>query len=214
MKFHCEESLFSLLEKTFEAVGNAAPETVRDPAGPQREPRRSKIMTRNMFRMALFGAAALAMTVAGCTQHAEADSKPQADIVETAQATGQFNTLLAAAAAADLVDTLKGPGPLTVFAPTDEAFAKLAPGTVESLLKPENKATLAAILTYHVVPGNVMSGEVVTSSTLPTANGAALTVSVSGSDVMINNAKVTAVDISASNGVVHVIDTVVLPPAN
>jgi uncharacterized surface protein with fasciclin (FAS1) repeats len=135
------------------------------------------------------------------------------DIVGTAVGAGQFKTLVAALNAAGLVDTLKGPGPFTVFAPTDDAFAKLPAGTVENLLKPENKDKLIAILTYHVVPGKVMAADVVKLEDEKTVNGKMLKVTVQGNVVMINDAKVTATDIVASNGVIHVIDTVVLPPA-
>jgi uncharacterized surface protein with fasciclin (FAS1) repeats len=135
------------------------------------------------------------------------------DIVDTAVAAGQFKTLAAALGAAGLVDTVKGTGPFTVFAPTDAAFAKLPAGTVENLLKPENKAQLTAILTYHVVPGKVMAADVVKLKEAKTVNGKMLQVKVNGSDVMINDAKVTATDIAASNGVIHVIDSVVLPQA-
>ena len=135
------------------------------------------------------------------------------NIVDTAVAAGQFKTLAAALGAAGLVDTVKGTGPFTVFAPTDAAFAKLPAGTVENLLKPENKAQLTAILTYHVVPGKVMAADVVKLKEAKTVNGKMLQVKVNGSDVMINDAKVTATDIAASNGVIHVIDSVVLPHA-
>ena len=135
------------------------------------------------------------------------------DIVDTAVSAGQFKTLAAALTAAGLVDTLKGPGPFTVFAPTDAAFAKLPAGTVENLLKPENKAQLTAILTYHVVPGKVMAADVVKLKEAKTVNGKMLQVKVNGSEVIINDAKVTATDIAASNGVIHVIDSVVLPQA-
>jgi uncharacterized surface protein with fasciclin (FAS1) repeats len=135
------------------------------------------------------------------------------NIVDTAVAAGQFKTLAAALGAAGLVDTLKGAGPFTVFAPTDAAFAKLPAGTVENLLKPENKAQLTAILTYHVVPGKVMAADVVKLKEAKTVNGKMLQVKVNGSDVMINDAKVTSADIVASNGVIHVIDSVVLPKA-
>jgi uncharacterized surface protein with fasciclin (FAS1) repeats len=135
------------------------------------------------------------------------------DIVDTAVAAGQFKTLAAALGAAGLVDTVKGAGPFTVFAPTDAAFAKLPAGTVENLLKPENKAQLSAILTYHVVPGMVMAGDVVKLKEAKTVNGEMLKVKVEGADVMINDAKVTSTDIVASNGVIHVIDSVVLPQA-
>lgn len=135
------------------------------------------------------------------------------DIVDTAVAAGQFKTLAAALDAAGLVATLKGSGPFTVFAPTDDAFAKLPAGTVENLLKPENKDKLIAILTYHVVPGKVMAADVVKLKEAETVNGKMLHVKVNGSNVMINDAKVTSADIVASNGVIHVIDSVVLPQA-
>ena len=135
------------------------------------------------------------------------------NIVDTAVAAGQFKTLAAALGAAGLVDTVKGAGPFTVFAPTDAAFAKLPAGTVENLLKPENKAQLTAILTYHVVSGKVMAADVVKLKEAKTVNGKMLQVKVNGSDVMINDAKVTSADIVASNGVIHVIDSVVLPQA-
>ena len=137
----------------------------------------------------------------------------QKDIVDTAVAAGQFNTLAAALGAAGLVDVVKGPGPFTVFAPTDNAFAKLPAGTVETLLKPENKDQLTAILTYHVVPGKVMAADVVKLTEAKTVNGQMVKVKVNGSNVMINDATVTTADIQASNGVIHVIDTVVLPRA-
>jgi uncharacterized surface protein with fasciclin (FAS1) repeats len=136
---------------------------------------------------------------------------PAQDIVDTAVSAGSFNTLVAAVKAAGLVDTLKGPGPFTVFAPTDEAFAKLPPGTVEDLLKPENKARLVAILTYHVVPGQVMAADVVKLHAAKTVNGQQVTVRSSMGSVMVGNAKVVKTDILCSNGVIHVIDTVLLP---
>ena len=134
------------------------------------------------------------------------------DIVDTAVGAGQFKTLAAALQAAGLVDTLKGPGPFTVFAPTDAAFAKLPAGTLESLLKPENKAKLTAILTYHVVPGAVKAEQVTKLDEAKTVNGAMVKVSTDHGKVMINNANVVKADIPASNGVIHVIDTVILPP--
>jgi uncharacterized surface protein with fasciclin (FAS1) repeats len=136
------------------------------------------------------------------------------DIVDTAIA-ANFKTLVAAVKAADLVDTLKGPGPFTVFAPTDEAFAKLPAGTVEDLLKPENKEKLKAILTYHVVPGKVMASDVLKlgGKQVATAQGSPVTVKIDGDTVMIGSAKVTKADIETSNGVIHVIDAVLLPPA-
>ena len=137
--------------------------------------------------------------------------KKQADIVDTAISAGTFNTLAAALEAGDLVGTLKADGPYTVFAPNDEAFAKLPEGTVESLLLPENKDKLVAILTYHVVPGKVTAAEVVTMQTAPTANGDDLAIRVVDETVFINDARVVATDIGASNGVIHVVDTVILP---
>ena len=136
---------------------------------------------------------------------------PAQDIVDTAVAAGSFKTLVAAVQAAGLVDTLKGAGPFTVFAPTDEAFAKLPPGTVEDLLKPENKAKLAAILTYHVVAGQVMAKEAMKLHEAKTVNGEELMIKTSMGSVMINDAKVVKSDIVCSNGVIHVIDTVLLP---
>ncbi|MGA2595827.1 MAG: fasciclin domain-containing protein [Bryobacteraceae bacterium] len=133
-----------------------------------------------------------------------------ADIVDTAVA-AKFNTLVAAVKAAGLVDTLKGPGPYTVFAPTDEAFAKLPAGTLESLLKPENKDKLRSILLYHVVPGRVMAQDVVTLNSAKTAEGEDLTIKVINGGVMVDNARVIKTDIPTSNGVIHVIDTVLIP---
>jgi len=150
----------------------------------------------------------LGLGLPGCVT---AQSTPDKDIVEIAASAGSFNTLVAAVKAAGLVDTLKGNGPFTVFAPTDEAFAKLPGGTVENLLKPENKDKLTAVLTYHVVPGRVTAGEVVNLSSAKTVNGRALRINTKDGKVMVDNARVTATDIMASNGVIHVIDTVVLP---
>jgi transforming growth factor-beta-induced protein len=133
------------------------------------------------------------------------------NIVETAIEAGSFKTLAAALAAADLVDAVKGPGPFTVFAPTDEAFAKLPKGTVETLLKPENKAKLAAILTYHVVPGKVMAKDVVNVKGAKSLNGQRIDVKVNGGKVAVDNANVVKTDIVCSNGVIHVIDAVILP---
>ncbi len=133
-----------------------------------------------------------------------------ADIVDTAVA-GKFNTLVAAVKAAGLVDTLKGPGPFTVFAPTDEAFSKLPAGTLETLLKPENKAKLQSILLYHVVPGRVLAQDVVNLDSAKTAEGQNVTIKIMNGGVMVNNAHVIKTDIAASNGVIHVIDTVLLP---
>ena len=164
-------------------------------------------MTNSMTKLAL-----AAVTVLGLTVGAMSARAADKDVVDTAVAAGQFQTLAAALDAAGLVETLKGSGPFTVFAPTDEAFAKLPAGTVENLLKPENKDQLVAILTYHVVPGAVMAAEVVGLDEAQTVNGKTLKLTSNGGTVMVNDAKVTATDISASNGVIHVIDSVVLPP--
>lgn len=133
------------------------------------------------------------------------------DIVDTAVGAGQFKTLATALKAAGLVDTLKGAGPFTVFAPTDEAFAKLPKGTIEDLLKPENKAKLTAILTYHVVPGKVMAADVVKVKEAKTVQGGSIKVNAAGGKVMVDNSTVTKTDITASNGVIHVVDTVLMP---
>jgi uncharacterized surface protein with fasciclin (FAS1) repeats len=132
------------------------------------------------------------------------------DIVAVASSAGSFNTLIAAVKAAGLVETLQGSGPFTVFAPTDEAFAKLPKGTVEDLLKPENKEKLVAILTYHVVAGKVMAADVKTMKAR-TVNGQSLEVKVSEGVVTVDEARVITTDVAASNGVIHVIDTVMLP---
>ncbi len=140
-----------------------------------------------------------------------AGGAPKKDIVATAVDAGSFKTLAAALQAADLVETLQGPGPFTVFAPTDAAFAKLPAGTVESLLKPENKAKLQAILTYHVVAGSVGSKDVVKLKTVKTVNGQSVSIEVADGAVSVDGAKVVQTDIAASNGVIHVIDSVILP---
>ena len=134
------------------------------------------------------------------------------DIVDTAVEAGQFNTLAAALTAAGLVDTLKGAGPFTVFAPTDEAFAKLPAGTVENLLKPENKQQLTDILTYHVVAGKVMAADVAGLDEAKSVNGKMIDVEAAAGSVKVNGATVTTADVAASNGVIHIIDTVILPP--
>jgi uncharacterized surface protein with fasciclin (FAS1) repeats len=134
-----------------------------------------------------------------------------ADIVDTAIASGSFKTLVAAVQAAGLVDTLKGAGPFTVFAPTDEAFAKLPAGTVEDLLKPENKDMLVAILTYHVVPGKVMAADLAGKETMAkTVQGGEVSIKAM-EGVMVDGAKVVTADVAADNGVIHVIDTVIMP---
>ena len=149
-------------------------------------------------------AAALFMTVSV--------SKAQ-DIVDVAMEADGFETLVAAVQAAELVETLKGEGPFTVFAPTDEAFAALPEGTVENLLLPENRDQLVAVLTYHVIPGAVMSSDIAGQAVMPeTVQGATLDIDATGDGVMVNDATVVQADIEASNGVIHVIDRVLLPP--
>ena len=159
-------------------------------------------------------AAAAFILVMGFTAVAFAEPKATAskDIVDTAVAAGDFKTLVAAVQAAGLVDTLKGTGPFTVFAPTDAAFAKLPAGTVQDLLKPENKQKLIAILTYHVVPGDVTSKQVVKLTEAKTVEGQDVKIKVDNGMVMINNADVVKADIQCSNGVIHVINEVLLPP--
>lgn len=159
-----------------------------------------KSMTKYLGIAALFAAAAPVSAQ---------DNRATGDIVETAVAAGSFKTLVAAVQAAGLVETLKGKGPFTVFAPTDEAFAKLPPGTLEALLK--DKAKLTAILTYHVVPGDVRAAQAMKLTSAKTVNGQSLKVMTKDGAVMIDNAKVVKADIVAKNGVIHVIDTVVLP---
>ncbi len=144
------------------------------------------------------------------TTASAATSTAGKDLVSVASSAGSFNTLVTAVKAAGLVETLQGKGPFTVFAPTDEAFAKLPAGTVESLLKPENKEKLVAILTYHVVPGKVLAADVKTMKA-KTVNGKELSLKVEGGAVTVDNAKVIKTDVAASNGVIHVIDTVILP---
>lgn len=159
------------------------------------------------FRLPTLAAAAFGAFVLA----APAARAAEKDIVDTAVAAGSFTTLAAALEAADLVDTLKGEGPFTVFAPTDDAFAALPEGTVEDLLKPENKDKLVSVLTYHVVPGAVMSGDLTNGMSAATVNGANVTIMTEGG-VTVNGANVTAADIAATNGVIHVIDAVILPP--
>ncbi len=147
----------------------------------------------------------------GNKKMADYHHKNKMDIIHTASAAGSFGTLLAAIDAAGLTETLMGEGPFTVFAPTDEAFAKLPDGTVEDLLKPENKDRLTAILTYHVVPGNVMASDVMGLKAAKTVQGQDVKISVDQGSVMVDNAKVIQTDITATNGVIHVIDSVIIP---
>ncbi len=167
-----------------------------------------------MKRTMLIAIAALALSplLAGplAAQYKEKKAtRAEKDIVQTAVAAGSFTTLATALKAAGLVDVLTGPGPFTVFAPTDEAFQKLPAGTLDALLA--DKAKLTAVLTYHVVPGVVMAGDVVKLSSAKTVQGKSISIMVHGGTVMVDKAKVTATDIRASNGVIHVIDTVLIP---
>ena len=144
--------------------------------------------------------------------HHSGDEAPEtADIVDTAVAAGSFETLVAAVQAAGLVETLKGEGPFTVFAPTDEAFAALPEGTVESLLLPENRERLVEVLTYHVVPGEVRAADVVAMESAPTVQGNPLSIAVNDSGVRVAGASVVQADIDCSNGVIHVVDQVMIP---
>jgi transforming growth factor-beta-induced protein len=175
-------------------------------------------MLTKKFRLLMAALAVMSIGVVGCSDDddnpiASGTAGPTLDIVETAQAAGNFTTLLAAAEAADLVDALKGAGPITVFAPTDSAFAKLPAGTVDALLN--DKDALTDILTYHVVPGEVTAAQVVTLTSAPTLNGASLTITLTGDGkVQIDNAIVTITDIKATNGIIHVIDAVMIPAAS
>jgi uncharacterized surface protein with fasciclin (FAS1) repeats len=160
--------------------------------------------------ISLLAAAALAVGL-GVSVLAASSGQEKKDIVDTAVAAGQFNTLVQALKAADLVNTLKGPGPFTVFAPTDEAFAQLPPGTLEDLMKPENKQKLTSILTYHVVSGRVMAEQAMKLTSAKTLNGKDLTLRTENGHLMVNDAMVTQPDIPCSNGVIHVINQVLMP---
>lgn len=174
-------------------------------------------MTRTLLTTSLAAVAAIVLLGTVPSAHAcdvgskSAAKMPQANIVETAESAGTFGTLVAALRAAELESVLTGDGPFTVFAPTDEAFASLPEGTVESLLKPENRARLIDVLTYHVVPGRVSSSQVVSLDSATTVQGQSLSIRVVKGEVRVDGARVTATDIEASNGVIHVIDKVVLP---
>ena len=160
----------------------------------------------------------LAFGLNGCSKDtpaastaAAATSQMKPDLVSVAAGAGQFNTLVAAVKAAGLVETLRSPGPFTVFAPTDEAFAKLPPGTVDALLRPENKDKLTAILTYHVVAGEVLAADVVELTSAATVEGQSVMIDATASGVRVNDANVIKTDVMASNGVIHVIDSVLIP---
>lgn len=164
-----------------------------------------------VYGMSLALATTLVAFTAGQADECPLSKAKSKDIIDTAVSAGKFNTLAAALKAADLIDTLKSKGPFTVFAPTDEAFSKLPKGTVEELLKPENKAKLVSILTYHVVSGNVMAADVVKLSKAKTVQGSDVSIQVAEGKVKVGTANVTATDIKSSNGVIHVIDSVILP---
>jgi uncharacterized surface protein with fasciclin (FAS1) repeats len=163
-------------------------------------------MLKKTFAVGTLAAVVMTVAVSGAVVRAETR-----DVVETAVAAGSFKTLAKALDAAGLVTTLKGSGPFTVFAPTDEAFAKLPAGTLETLLKPENKEKLRRILTYHVVSGKVMASDVVKLQSAKAVSGDTITVKVRNDVVHVDNATVTKADVTASNGVIHVIDAVILP---
>ena len=169
------------------------------------------MLLKRKLNISIFSAFAAALLLLITDVYAGNYGKKQADIVDTAVSAGTFNTLAAALEAGDLVRTLKSDGPYTVFAPTDEAFAKLPDGTVEMLLLPENKDKLVEILTYHVVAGKVTAAEVVTLQSAQTANGSDVAIRVVDETVFINDSRIVATDIEASNGVIHVVDTVILP---
>jgi uncharacterized surface protein with fasciclin (FAS1) repeats len=166
------------------------------------------LMAAAVFTGAAAGVACIGGSPVQAGNTAATDSK---DIVDTAVGAGKFKTLVAAVKAAGLVDTLKGPGPFTVFAPTDEAFAKLPEGTVADLLKPENKAKLVSILTYHVVAGKVEAADVVKLTEAKTVQGQSVAIKSAGGKVMVDGAQVIKTDIGTSNGVIHVIDSVIMP---
>ena len=173
---------------------------------------RRELLTESRF--VLLAISMIAVTVAGC--HGDGamgmfGKDTKMDIVDTAVEAEDFNTLVTALNAADLVSVLKGPGPFTVFAPTDAAFAKLPSGTLTTLLQPENRQKLASILTYHVVRGKVMAADVVKLTSAETVNGQAVSIRVRDGAVVVDNAQVVQTDIVCSNGVIHVIDAVILP---
>ena len=167
-------------------------------------------LTKRMM-MSVAMIATLFSVGAHAAHHEEGEMKAKPSIVEIAVGNDDFSTLVAALKAADLVEVLSGEGPFTVFAPTNAAFEKLPAGTVESLLEPENKQKLTDVLTYHVVPGAVYASDVVELSEAATVQGGAITITVADDGVMVDNAKVVTTDIEASNGVIHVIDGVILP---
>ena len=168
-------------------------------------------ITRKLFVIAALCAAMLGTTVANAAHHEAGDAMAKPTVVDIAVGNPDFSTLVAALQAAGLVEALSGDGPFTVFAPTNEAFAQLPEGTVEMLLLPENKDKLVAILTYHVVPGAVMAADVVTLTEATSLEGDTIAITATDEGVMVDEANVTATDIAASNGVIHVIDAVIMP---
>jgi uncharacterized surface protein with fasciclin (FAS1) repeats len=205
------ETIVYQIETTAMCAAVTLPSTIESPITVQeQEMKKLKdwTMTIAVAGLIVLGFGASVSAIAGDGSNVQVDT---ADIVDTAVAAGQFNTLATALDAADLVSTLKGDGPFTVFAPTDEAFSKLPEGTVENLLKPENRDQLVAVLTYHVVPGKVMASDVVSLSSATTVQGSEVEIAVVEGSVRIDNATVITADVNASNGVIHVIDTVILP---
>lgn len=196
-------------EPTLEATVAATTESTAATAAPTTEPTAEMAATEAMTSTDSMTATGTTMATGDVTGGTVMTGT---DIVDAALAAGNFNTLASALTAADLVDTLKGEGPFTVFAPTDEAFAKLDEATLADLLKPENKDELVRVLTYHVVPGRVLAEDVSAMTSATTVEGGNLTIATSGSDVTINGATVVTPNIETSNGVIHVIDTVLLPP--
>jgi len=168
-------------------------------------------LSKKMFPLSILLLALFLVSLSPIAMASHHNTEMKPDIVQTAVSAGTFQTLAAALTAADLIDVLKGPGPFTVFAPTDEAFAKLPPGTVDTLLRPENKDQLISILKYHVVPGKFMAADVMVSKSFLTCNMHKVQINVMDGKVMVKNALVTGTDIMASNGVIHVIDSVLLP---
>jgi len=168
-------------------------------------------MKRIAYGLAVVALGLLCVSPVRAADTCAAGSGKPKDIVDTAVAAGSFKTLAAALKAGGLIETLKGEGPFTVFAPNDQAFKRLPKGTLEELLKPENKAKLAKILTYHVVPGKVMAADVVKLSTAKTVEGSEVKITVKGGKVKVDNANVVKTDIQTGNGVIHVIDAVILP---
>lgn len=172
-----------------------------------------KLINKTMTLAAVLFTLALSTTANAGHHEGGHAMEAQPNIVEVAAGNSDFSTLVAAVKAAGLVDVLAGDGPYTVFAPTNDAFAKLPAGTVESLLKPENKDQLIAVLTYHVVPGKVMAADVVKLDSATTVQGSDVSIAAGTDGVMVDNAHVVATDVAASNGIIHVIDTVILPNA-